>query len=362
MSDAKNKINVLVVDDSAVIRQVMTNILSSDKVMRVDIAADPIFAMRHMEKQWPDVIVLDVEMPRMDGITFLKKIMSERPTPVVMCSTLTASGTKTTLDALAAGAIDVIEKPKAGAKAALMDENKLIIDTIRSASKARNLKKAVLVQSENLTQAKKTKLSADAVISKSVGQVVESTQKIVAIGTSTGGTQALEIVLKALPENSPGIVVVQHMPEKFTRAFAERLNSVCEVNVCEGENGQAVKVGQVIISPGGKHMTINRRGKEYYVEVIDGPLVNRHKPSVDVLFRSVAKHAGKNALGVIMTGMGDDGAKGLKEIKDSGANTIGQDEASCIVYGMPNEAFKLGAVDKQVSLQNIASEIILFGK
>ncbi len=362
MIDAKKEINVLVVDDSAVIRQVMTSILSNDRKISVDTAADPIFAMRHMEKQWPDVIVLDVEMPRMDGITFLKKIMSERPTPVVMCSTLTASGTKTTLDALAAGAIDVIEKPKAGAKAALMDENKLIIDTIKCASKARNLKKAIMPQNSAVSRAKNTKLSADAVISKGTGRVLASTQKIIAIGTSTGGTQALEVVLKALPLNSPGVVVVQHMPEKFTRAFADRLNGVCDVNVCEGENGQTVKVGQVIISPGGKHMTINRRGQEYYVEVIDGPLVNRHKPSVDVLFRSVAKHAGKNALGIIMTGMGDDGAKGLKEIKDSGAHTIGQDEASCIVYGMPNEAFKLGAVEKQVSLQNIASEIILFGK
>ncbi|MDH3325427.1 MAG: chemotaxis response regulator protein-glutamate methylesterase [Gammaproteobacteria bacterium] len=360
MSDINKKIKVLIVDDSAVIRQVMADIMANDKDIEMDAAADPIFAMRHMEKQWPDVIVLDVEMPRMDGITFLRKIMSERPTPVVMCSTLTASGTKTTLEALSAGAIDIITKPKAGAKAALIEENKLILDTIKSAAKARNLKKTPVVMKDRAPQSSNTKLTADAIISKGSRPVSQLTDKIIAIGTSTGGTQALEIVLTELPANCPGIVVVQHMPEKFTKAFAERLNSVCSVSVCEAENGQRIMRGQVIIAPGGKHMTIVRHGAQYSVEVVDGPLVNRHRPSVDVLFRSVAKFAGKNALGIIMTGMGDDGARGLKEIRESGAHTLGQDEATCIVYGMPNEAFKLGAVERQVPLEKIASEISKF--
>lgn len=379
MSDTK-KINVLVVDDSAVIRQVMGDIISHDKDLQMDSAADPIFAMRRMEKLWPDVIVLDVEMPRMDGITFLRQIMAERPTPVVMCSTLTASGTKTSLEALSAGAIDIIAKPKAGAKAALIEENKMILDTIKSAAKAKNLKKTPLKagaksisntgtqvasqtgasQSMRNTSEVRQKLTADAVMSKATTTVLQSTDKIVAIGTSTGGTQALEIVLRELPANCPGIVVVQHMPPHFTKAFAERLDRICTVSVCEATNGQQIMAGQVIIAPGGFHMAVNRRGSQYFVEVIDGPLVNRHKPSVDVLFRSVAKFAGKNALGIIMTGMGDDGARGLKEIRDAGAHTLGQDEATCIVYGMPNEAFKAGAVERQIPLQKIASEIISF--
>jgi len=358
MAEKDRKINVLVVDDSAVIRQVMAGIMANDKSLEMDSAADPLFAMKHMQKRWPDVIVLDVEMPRMDGITFLRKIMSERPTPVVMCSTLTDAGTKTTLEALSLGAVDIICKPKAGAKAALLEENKMILDTIKSAAKAKNLKHL----SRSITQAgsptaRKTKLSADAVISKGTGQVIHTTDKIIAIGTSTGGTQALEVVLKELDKKCPGIVIVQHMPAQFTKAFAERLNGMCEINVCEAVNGQEITQGQAIVSPGGKHMTVKRRGSHYFVEVIDGPLVNRHKPSVDVLFRSVAKSAGKNALGVIMTGMGDDGAKGLKEIRDTGAHTVGQDEATSVVYGMPNEAFKAGAVEKQLPLHRIAGAL-----
>lgn len=360
MNESNKKINVLIVDDSAVIRQVMSEIMENDKDLDTDSAADPIFAMRHMEKKWPDVIVLDVEMPRMDGLTFLRKIMAERPTPVVMCSTLTTSGAKTTLDALSAGAIDVIAKPKMKAKTLLIEENKRILDVIKSAARAKNLKKSAMAISAKAIQPIKPKYNADAVISKGTRPILQSTDKIVAIGTSTGGTQALEVVLKSLPVDCPGIVVVQHMPEKFTKAFAERLNNICTVSVCEGKNGQEILKGQVIISPGGQHMTIARRGSGYTVEVIGGPLVNRHKPSVDVLFRSVAKFAGKNALGIIMTGMGDDGARGLKEIRETGAHTIGQDEATCIVYGMPNEAFKAGAVEKQVPLGNIAAEIASF--
>lgn len=355
---AKTKINVFVVDDSAVIRQVMNDIFSPDPEVELDSAADPIFAMRKMEKQWPDVIVLDVEMPRMDGITFLKKIMSERPTPVVMCSTLTASGTKTTMQALSAGAIDIITKPKAGAKAAFMEENKMIIDTVKSAARAKNLKKIQELHTPN--PATREKHSADVVIAKATMPVTTKTEHIIAIGTSTGGTQALEVVLTNLPSNAPGIVVVQHMPAQFTAAFADRLNRVCAMEVLEGKNNQQVMPGKVLIAPGGMHMTVKRQGTDYYIEVMDGPLVNRHKPSVDVLFRSVAKSAGKNALGIIMTGMGDDGARGLKEMRDLGASTIGQDEATSIVYGMPNEAFKMGGVEKQVSLEKIAREIIEF--
>ena len=360
MNESRKKIHVLVVDDSAVIRQVMSEIMANDKELEIESAADPIFAMRRMEHRWPDVIVLDVEMPRMDGITFLRKIMSERPTPVVMCSTLTASGTKTTLDALSAGAIDIITKPKASAKAALIEENKVILDTIKSAAKAKNLKKLSSTAKASKPVNTREKFTADAVIRKGETKGLGATDKVVAIGTSTGGTQALETVLKELPANCLGVVVVQHMPAQFTKAFAERLNTICAVNVCEGINGQKIISGQVIIAPGGQHMTINRRGKEYFVEILDGPLVNRHKPSVDVLFRSVAKFAGKNALGIIMTGMGDDGARGLKEIRDAGAHTIGQDEATCVVYGMPNEAFKAGAVEKQVPLQKISTEIEKF--
>lgn len=360
-----SKTKVLVVDDSAVIRQVMTEILKGDSTLELDAAvADPIFAMKRMEINWPDVIVLDVEMPRMDGITFLKKIMADHPTPVVMCSTLTATGTETALEAMAAGAIDIITKPKMGAKAHLLEVNKTILNVIKSASKARNLhhlKSGASARSKTsvkATSAVAKKLSADAVLDKSTTAMTQTTENIVAIGTSTGGTQALEVVLTALPKVCPGIVVVQHMPEKFTAAFAARLNSICEVEVREAKNKDRVLPGVVLIAPGGKHMTLKRSGAQYLVEVRDGPLVNRHRPSVDVLFRSVAKFAGKNALGIIMTGMGDDGARGLLEMREAGSPTLGQNEATCIVYGMPKEAFNLGAVESEIDLENIASKIV----
>ena len=358
-----DKAKVLVVDDSAVIRQVMTEILKGDSALELDAAvADPVFAMKRMQINWPDVIVLDVEMPRMDGITFLKKIMSEHPTPVVMCSTLTATGTETALEAMAAGAVDIITKPKAGAKAKLLDANKRILSVIKSAAKARNLSQ--LKTNGRKTEASKIevakKLTADAVISKATGAMKETTEGIVAIGTSTGGTQALEVVLTGLPKVSPGIVVVQHMPEKFTAAFADRLNGICDMEVREAKNQDKVMPGVVLIAPGGKHMTLKRSGAFYFVEVKDGPLVNRHRPSVDVLFRSVARFAGKNALGIIMTGMGDDGARGMVEMHDAGANTIAQNEATSIVYGMPKEAVKLGGIDVEVGLNDIAAKIMNF--
>lgn len=356
-----NKTKVLVVDDSAVIRQVMTEIIRSDSTLVLEAAVvDPIFAMKRMEMHWPDVIILDVEMPRMDGITFLKKIMSERPTPVVMCSTLTGAGTETALEAMSAGAIDIITKPKMGAKAHLLEENRTILNVIKAAAKARNLDK-LRVKSNPIARYNVAKnFSADAILDKASGSMKETTERIVAIGTSTGGTQALEVVLTALPKVCPGTVVVQHMPEKFTAAFANRLNNICDVDVREAKNLDRVLPGVVLIAPGGKHMTLKRSGALYIVEVKDGPPVNRHRPSVDVLFRSVAKFAGKNSLGIIMTGMGDDGARGLLEMREVGAKTIGQNEESSIVYGMPKEAMKLGAVAEEIGLSNIAGKIMNF--
>ena len=321
---------------------------------------DPIFAMKRMEINWPDVIVLDVEMPRMDGITFLKKVMAEHPTPVVMCSTLTATGTETALEAMAAGAIDIITKPKMGAKAHLLEENKRIINVIKSAAKARNLDKLNTVSkiSNKVSAPVAKKFNADVMLDKVTTAMTQTTESIVAIGTSTGGTQALEVVLTALPKVCPGIVVVQHMPEKFTAAFANRLNGICDVDVREAKDQDRVLPGVVLIAPGGKHMTLKRSGALYIVEVKDGPLVNRHRPSVDVLFRSVAKFAGKNALGIIMTGMGDDGAHGLLEMREVGSKTLGQNEATCIVYGMPKEALKLGGVEEEIDLDEVATRIV----
>jgi len=362
---------VLIVDDSAVVRQVLGELITSDPDLNLmGAVADPIFAMKRMERQWPDVIVLDIEMPRMDGLTFLKKIMSERPTPVVMCSSLVSSSADPTMQAMSYGAVDIVCKPKFQTKNRISDENKVLLDTIKSAAKAKNLKKInakfLKADETGVTAQQKSapstpqKLTADAILQKASKQVTQNTSGIIAIGTSTGGTQALEAVLTHLQPSSCGMVVVQHMPEHFTKAFADRLNSLCAVEVSEAKDGDVVTAGKVLIAPGGKHMTLKRTGISYFVEVVEGPLVNRHRPSVDVLFRSVAKHAGKNALGIIMTGMGDDGARGLKEMHDFGAYTIGQDEKSCIVYGMPKEAFKVGAIDMQMPLDSIAPAIMNF--
>lgn len=350
-------IRVLIVDDSAVVRQVMTQLLSSDRGIQViGAAADPVFAMNRMAQEWPDVIVLDVEMPRMDGLTFLRKIMSERPTPVVICSTLTTQGAETTMQAMSAGAVSIVAKPKAGLKQHLMEESDDLISVVKAAAHAR-LKR---VSASAAPVAKVTaKLTADAVLPSTPHRAMsETTDRVVAIGTSTGGTQALETVLRELPSNSPGIVVVQHMPAQFTAAFAQRLNSVCDIEVREAAHGDRVHDGLALIAPGGRHLTLERSGAQYRVSVVDGPPVSRHRPSVDVLFRSVARAAGRNALGIIMTGMGDDGARGLKEMREAGASTIGQDEDSCVVYGMPKEAMKMGGVERELPLRAIASAII----
>ena len=345
---------VMVVDDSAVVRQVVTELLQADPDIEVlGAAADPILAMARMAATWPDVIVLDIEMPRMDGITFLKKIMAERPTPVVICSTLTESGTQTSMAALAAGAVAIITKPKLGLKQFLEDASDDLVSAVKSAARA-NVRK-LQVTGKN---------TADVILQPADhnrSAMIQTTERVVALGTSTGGTQALEAVLTRLPRVCPGIVIVQHMPEKFTAEFANRLNTLCEIEVREGRNGDRVVPGRAIIAPGGSHMLLRRSGAQYSVEVMNGPLVNRHRPSVDVLFRSVAKSAGANALGVIMTGMGDDGAAGLLEMRKAGARTLGQDEDSCVVFGMPREAVKRGAVERQVPLGAIAREILNFG-
>ena len=349
---------MLLVDDSAVVRQVLTASLSKVPSIKViGAVADPIFAMTRMQIQWPDVIVLDVEMPRMDGITFLKKLMHERPTPVVICSTLTEKGAETTMQAMAAGAVSIVTKPKVGLKQFLQEDSENLIAAVKAAAHA-NLRRLSAVATAVPVQAK---LTADAILPASFHAMAETTDRIVAIGTSTGGTQALEVVLVALPRVCPGIVIVQHMPEKFTGAFASRLNGLCQIEVREAKNGDRVLPGRALIAQGGKHMLLKRSGAQYHVEIVDGPLVTRHRPSVDVLFRSVAKCAGKNALGIIMTGMGDDGARGLKEMSEMGARTLGQDEASCVVYGMPKEAAKLGAVNKELPLNRIAHEIVAYG-
>lgn len=348
-------IQVLVVDDSAVVRQVLTALIDATPGMEVmHAAADPLLAMERMRRQWPDVIVLDVEMPRMDGITFLRKIMTERPTPVVICSTLTEQGAKTTLEALAAGAVAIVTKPKLGLKQFLTDAADDLVSTVREAARANVRRLAIRAEAPPVA----AKLSADAILPPGSGRAMaQTTERVVAIGTSTGGTQALEEVLTALPRVCPGIVIVQHMPEKFTAAFASRLDSVCRIAVKEAEHNDRVLPGRALIAPGGKHMVLRRSGAQYHVDVVDGPLVNRHRPSVDVLFRSVAKCAGANAVGIIMTGMGDDGAAGLLEMHNAGARTVAQDEESCVVFGMPKEAIKRGGVDKTVTLSAIWREI-----
>ena len=354
-----SKVGVFIVDDSAVVRQVVSEVLGGDPGMEiVGVAADPIFALDKMNRRWPDVIVLDIEMPRMDGITFLKKIMAERPTPVVICSSLTLKGAETTMEALAAGAFGVVSKPGIGVRRALMEDSAAeLVHAVRAAAGAQVRRLAPGAAAA----ASAPKLDADAILPKSGQAMKQTTERIVAIGTSTGGTQALEAVLTGLPRTAPGIVIVQHMPEKFTASFAARLNSVSQLEVREAQNNDRVVPGRALIAPGGRHMLLKRSGAQYYVEVVDGPLVNRHRPSVDVLFRSVAKFAGKNAMGVIMTGMGDDGARGLKEMHDAGAYTVAQDEASCVVYGMPKEAVKLGAADRSLALGQIPGEIARFG-
>ena len=357
----KNKIKVLVVDDSAIVRQTLRDILSSDPDIEVcGTAADPYIAANKINKEVPDVITLDVEMPRMDGITFLQKIMTQHPIPVVMCSSLTEKGCETTLRALEYGAVDIILKPRLGAKKFLEESRITICDSVKAAVRARVKKKTgYRPRSIPPSRAVEKKLTADAILpGPSSSAMVRTTEKVVMVGASTGGTEALKVFLEAMPLDAPGIVVVQHMPEKFTRAFADRLNTTCRIEVKEAEDGDSVLRGRALIGPGNRHILLKRSGARYYVEVKDGPLVCRHRPSVDVLFRSAARYAGANAVGVIMTGMGDDGARGMLEMKNAGAFTIAQDEASCVVFGMPFEAIKRGAADKVVALEAISGSVL----
>jgi two-component system chemotaxis response regulator CheB len=349
------KIKVLIVDDSAVVRQTISDALSAEEdIVVMATASDPYYAAERIEKETPDVIILDIEMPRMDGLTFLHRIMSQHPIPVVICSSLAGEGSDSAFKALSYGAVSIITKPKMGTKQFLEESRILIADAVRGASQA-NLKKI----SASISTGTEPKISADAIlppVKKSV--LTETTEKVILVGASTGGTEALSLFLQALPHDVAGIVIVQHMPENFTRSFAERLDSLCRITVKEAKNGDSVLRGQALIAPGNFHTLLKRSGARYYVEVKDGPLVTRHRPSVDVLFRSGATYAGKNAVGVIMTGMGDDGAKGMKEMKDAGAYTIAQDEKSCVVFGMPKEAIKLSAVDVILPLDAIAGESV----
>ncbi|HLJ18384.1 MAG TPA: chemotaxis response regulator protein-glutamate methylesterase [Bryobacteraceae bacterium] len=347
----KTKIRVLVVDDSALVRQTLNDVLSADPEIEViGTAADPFVAAERISEQLPDVITLDIEMPRMDGLTFLQKIMSQHPIPVVICSSLAEEGAQSALRALEYGAVDIVAKPRIGSKQFLEESREMLCQVVKVAARAR-----VRARSSHVVQ---PKLTADSVLARPTGAMIETTEKIVAVGASTGGTEALRELLEALPPDSPGIVIVQHMPELFTKAFASRLDSLCEISVKEAEPNDTVIRGRALIAPGNHHMLLKRSGARYYVDIKEGPLVCRHRPSVDVLFRSAARYAGKNAVGVIMTGMGDDGANGMLEMKEAGAVTIAQDAATCVVFGMPNEAIKRNAVDRILPLQSIARAIL----
>lgn len=358
-------IKVMIVDDSAVVRSVISDILQREPDMQVIATApDPVFAMSKMNQQWPDVLILDIEMPRMDGLTFLRQIMQQRPTPTIICSTLTTEGADITLQALRAGAVSIVAKPTAGLSDFLRSQDEDLVSVVRAAASA-NIKRlrSGAASSAAASAAAPPKLTADAILEapRNTPRLSQTTDRIVAIGTSTGGTQALEYVLPRLPATVPGLVIVQHMPAQFTQSFARRLNDLSRIEVKEAVSGDRVVTGRALIAPGGRHMLLKRNGAQYVVDVVDGPPVSRHRPSVDVLFRSVAKSAGANALGVIMTGMGDDGARGMKEMRDAGAPTVAQDEASCIVFGMPKEAIKHGGAAEVAALEDIPAMIVRYG-
>jgi two-component system chemotaxis response regulator CheB len=346
-------LNVLVVDDSATVRQVLMAVLPKKRGFNVTVAADPLIAIEKMKKFRPDVILLDLEMPRMDGLTFLQKIMAKNPVPVVVCSGLTGPRTDAAIRALEMGAVDIITKPQVGLRGFLEESAVLLEDTVRAAATAR-------VRNTRMRSASSSAYnSADAVIPHvTVTSGAQQRDRIVALGASTGGTEALLHVFEQMPENCPGIVAVQHMPEGFTAAYARRLNGICQIEVREAADGDKVVAGRAYIAPGNRHTLVRRIGTGYFLEVREGPLVSRHRPSVNVLFRSVAQAAGSSAVGILMTGMGDDGADGLLEMKQAEAFTVAQDEASCVVFGMPREAILRGAVDEVLSLSKIPGAIL----
>ncbi len=348
------KIKVMLVDDSALVRSTLSEVLSSDPEIEImATAADPYIAAKKLRKGVPDVMILDVEMPRMDGITFLQKIMTQNPIPVIICSTLVETGSETTLRALEYGAVDIIQKPKVSTQQFFEEAKTRLTHAVKGAAQAR------LAKLTRRTSLVEPKLTADAVLKcPGTKAMAKTTEKVIVIGASTGGTEAVRQILEVLPQDSPGIVVIQHMPEGFTSSFAKRLNDLCRINVREATDGDTVLRGHALIGPGNKHCLLKRSGARYYVEVRDGPLVARHRPSVDVLFRSATRYAGKNAVGVILTGMGDDGAMGMKEMFDAGAYTIGQDERSSVVYGMPKAAYEKGGVVEVLHLDKIAQSIL----
>lgn len=354
-------INVMVIDDSAVVRETMRSLLDEDPEIEViATASDPIIAAKKLQSVTPDVVTLDVEMPRMDGITFLEKLMSQHPLPVLICSSQAEAGSSNALRALELGAVDIIEKPKMGTKEFLEESRIRICDAVKAARYAK-----LKTSARSSTTKPEPRLNADAVLShpeagrsSTSNSSLKTTDRVVVIGASTGGTEALREFLTALPGDAPGMVIVQHMPENFTAAFARRLNDLCEMTVKEAENNDSVVRGTALIAPGNRHALLKRSGARYFVEIKDGPLVSRHRPSVDVLFRSAARYAGQNVIGVIMTGMGDDGARGMYEMKEAGAFNIAQDEDSCVVYGMPAEAVKRGAVDRELALGEIAAAVV----
>jgi two-component system chemotaxis response regulator CheB len=357
-------LRVAIIDDSAVVRKHLSGLLEAAGIQVSITASDPLFAWPKLEADWPDVIVLDVEMPRMDGITFLKRVMSEHPMPVVMCSTLTEAGCETTMQALAAGAVGFVTKPKIGLRDFLEDPGNGLVGAVRAAARAnvRALPSQMVGQVASPAGAVVPGASRvrrpSPIMAINAMAMAETTDRVIAFGSSTGGVQTIEAVLKQLPRTCPGIVLVQHMPEKFTHSFAARLNTVTDLEVLEAKDGDRVINGRVLVAPGGRHMQLKRSGAQYVVEVRDGPLVNHHKPSVDILFKSVAHCAGRNAIGAIFTGMGDDGARGLLEMRKAGAMTLAQDEASCVVYGMPKAAFELGAAQHVVALSDMAAALL----
>ncbi|MCQ2216203.1 MAG: chemotaxis response regulator protein-glutamate methylesterase [Bacteroidales bacterium] len=377
----EKKIRVLIVDDSAVVRQSLSSILEADPEIEVmGTASDPIIAVKKIQKEVPDVITLDIEMPRMDGLTFLRKIMAQHPIPVVVISSLTTKGTEVAMKALEYGASEIIGKPSMNPDVFFKESHIMLCDVVKAAalSKIKRInpeeyaqqrqaekpqpapapRRETTIPTANITQVS-PKYSADVVLEKgNLNDVIVDTETVIVLGASTGGTEAIRVVLRDMPEQMPGIAIVQHMPEGFTRSFSNSLNNISKMEVKEAENGDKLYRGRVLIAPGNKHMLLKRVGKEYFVEVKEGPLVNRHRPSVDVLFRSAARYAGKNAIGVILTGMGNDGAKGLKELHDTGAHCIAQDEQSSVVFGMPKEAIKEGAADDVLSLDKVTDRLI----
>ncbi|MEY3252335.1 MAG: hypothetical protein RL227_1308, partial [Pseudomonadota bacterium] len=336
-------IQVFVVDDSAIVRQTLQHLLQGDpEIVLMGSAPNPLIAGPLIRKNRPDVLLLDIEMPGMDGITFLRQLMDDCPIATVICSTLTTEGSKMALEAVAAGAVGVVAKPRLGLKQFLEDSRRELISALKAAARSRpQVRRGGAANPAHPVAAARAAAAAAPV----AGLHALSMNKPVVIGSSTGGTQALEHVLTALPADSPGIAIVQHMPEKFTAMYAQRLDGICAVRVKEAKDGDRLERGSVLIAPGGKHMQLRKAGGQYFAVVADGPPVNRHKPAVDVLFKSTAEVAGKDVLAIILTGMGDDGARGMKALHDGGARTIAQDEASCVVFGMPKEAIKLGAID-----------------